>query len=109
DAAAGAHAMHQSGLAHGSIDGRSVLLADRGGVLAPPPLDLPLGVAARFTTGAVLETVDPDLICGELPSRCSDIWSLGATAHVALGGAPLYEGVREDEPVTAVQRVLFAR
>jgi serine/threonine protein kinase len=108
-AAEAAHALHEAGLAHGSIDGRAVLLTERGPVLSPPPLDMSPGAVTRSDGWRHLSTVDPDLICGESPSRSSDVWSIGATLHNALSINPLYEGMEGDEPVTAVQRILFGR
>lgn len=108
-AARAAHAMHEAGLAHGSIWSARVLLTDRGPALAPPRLDAPAGVVTAFSSWAELATVDPDLLSGEYPSRSSDIWSLGSLAHGALSDQPLYPGIQHDEAVTAVQRVLFTR
>jgi serine/threonine protein kinase len=109
NAAEAAHELHQSGLAHGSIDGRAIVFTGRGAVLAPPALDLAAGVLAQFGVSREISTVDPDLLCGETATRGSDIWSLGATVHDALSSVSLYEGIEDDEPVTAVQRVLFSR
>jgi serine/threonine protein kinase len=106
-AAQAVHAMHEAGLTHGWIDGRAIVFTARGPVLAPPPLDLASGVATKFLDWRTVSCVDPDLVCGEAPSRSSDVWSLGATLHGALSDAPLYEGIVDDEAVTAVQRVLF--
>jgi serine/threonine protein kinase len=103
-----AHAMHEAGMTHGCIDGRSVLFTERGAVLGPPPLDMPAGMITRFTDWRAMAAVDPDLLCGESASRSSDIWSLGATLHGALSRTPLYRGMENDEPVTAVQRLLFS-
>jgi serine/threonine protein kinase len=108
-AAEAAHALHEAGLAHGSIDGRAVLLTERGAVLGPPPLDMSPGAVTRSSGWRNLSTLDPDLICGESPSRSSDVWSIGATLHNALSINPLYEGMEGDEPVTAIQRILFGR
>jgi len=108
-AARAAHAMHEAGLPHGSICPPLLLLTPGGAVLGPPRLDAPLGLATLVGSWKELSTVDPDLLSGEGPSRSSDIWSLGATLHGALSDRPLYPGIEDDEPVTAVQRVLFTR
>lgn len=107
--ARGAHALHEAGIAHGAISPRSVYLTERGGALGPPPLDAPSGAVADISEWRVLVSVDPDLLAGHEPSRCSDIWSIGATLHTALSGKPLYEGIDRDPPVTALQKVLFTR
>jgi serine/threonine-protein kinase len=108
-AARGAHGLHEVGLAHGSIGPGSIFRTRRGPVLGPPRLDLPDGFATGASTWAELQCVDPDLLRGEAPSRSSDIWSLGATLHLVLTGRPLYPGLDQDQPVTAVQRVMFTR
>ncbi len=108
-AARAAHALHEAGLAHGSIGPESVLLTARGPVLAPPRLDRPEGFAVQATSAPALSALDPDLLRGESPARSSDVWSLGATLHLALSDRPLYPGIDSDQPVTAVQRVMFTR
>lgn len=108
-AARGAHALHESGLTHGWIDPESILITDRGAVLGPPPLDVEPGLVSRVRDWRRFVTVDPSLLAGEAPSRSSDIWSLGAALHVALSARPLFKGIDSDEPVTAVQRMLFTR
>lgn len=108
-AARAAHAMHEAGLAHGSISPASILLTSRGPVLAPPRLGAPPGLVCTYSTWPELVTVDPDLLCGEYPSRGSDVWSVGASLHCTLTNKPLYPGIENDEAVTAVQRILFTR
>ena len=108
-AARGAHALHEAGLAHGSIQPGSVLLTDDGAVLDLPRLDAPVGEIVRVDGWSALVAVDPDLLRGESPGRSSDIWALGATLHTALTDRPLFPGIDEDEAVTAVQRILFTR
>jgi len=107
--ARGLHALHESGVAHGAITARAVVLADRGAVLAPPPLDLPAGALTRIGAWRDLVTIDPDLLSGEETSRSSDVWALGATLHIALSDRPLYPGIEKDAAVTAIQRILFTR
>ncbi len=107
--ARGAHALHEVGLAHGSICPEAVLLTARGPVLSVARLDGPAGFVTDASSWERLSTVDPDLLRGESPSRSSDIWSLGATLHRTLTQRPLYQGIDSDPPVTAVQRIMFTR
>lgn len=109
DAARGAHALHEWGIAHGSIDSRSIFLSASGGALGPPALGGPPGAVARMTDWRDIVTMDPALLRGEEPSRSSDIWALAATLHGLLSAQPLYPGIDEDPGVTAVQRILFTR
>lgn len=108
-AARAAHAMHEVGLAHGSIRPASVLFSARGPVLDLPRLDAPAGHIVSARPWSDLVAVDPELLAGEAPSRASDIWSLGVTLHSVLTERPLFPGIEGDEPVTAVQRVMFTR
>jgi eukaryotic-like serine/threonine-protein kinase len=109
DAARGAHALHEAGLAHGAINSKAIVLSERGGLLSPPPLDLPPGALTRMLDWRDVITLDPNLLGGEESSRSSDIWALGATLHVVLSERSLYPGIETDPPVTAVQRILFSR
>jgi eukaryotic-like serine/threonine-protein kinase len=106
-AARGAHALHEAGMAHGSISPESVFLTARGGVLGPPRPVGPAGAVARADRWQSLELLDPELVRGGTPSRSSDVWALAATVHQACAGAPLYRGLEREQAVTAVQRVLF--
>ncbi len=105
----GLHSLHESGVAHGGLTARAVVLTDRGAVLAPPPLDLPAGALTRVGAWRDLVTLDPDLLSGEETSRSSDVWALGATLHIALSDRPLYPGIEKDAAVTAIQRILYSR
>ena len=108
-AARAAHGLHEVGLAHGRIHPGALLLTGRGPVLDLPRLDGPPGEVVRIGSWRELSCIDPDLLAGEGPSRASDIWALGATLHAALSDRSLYPGIESDEPVTAVQRVMFTR
>lgn len=108
-AARAAHALHEAGLAHGAIRPATIVLGARGPVLDLPPLDAPEGHVVGANGWRDVATVDPERLGGEAPSRRSDIWSLGATLHAVLSDRPLYPGIEGDEPVTAVQRVMFTR
>ena len=109
DAARGAHALHEAGVVHGSIDSRSIYLTGRGAVLGPPAFGRPSGQVARAQNWQELVVLDPALLRGEEPSRSSDIWALAATLHGLLSARPMYPGISDDPDVTAVQRVLFTR
>jgi serine/threonine protein kinase len=109
EAARGAHTLHECGIAHGSIDSRSIFLTDRGGALGPPTLGGLAGVVARMRDWRDVMVIDPALLRGEDPSRASDIWALATTLHGLLSERPLYPGIDSDPGVTAVQRVLFTR
>jgi serine/threonine protein kinase len=108
-AARGAHALHQAGIAHGSIAAESILLTERGAVLAPPVLGGPAGTLARMRDWRDVVGLDPALLRGEPPTRASDIWALAATLHGLVSSRPLYPEIDSDPGVTALQRILFTR
>lgn len=90
EAARGAHAMHEAGLAHGSIHSRAILLTGRGAVLEPPTLGRPAGEVARMQSWREVIGFDPAL----LPRRGAVpvVRHLGPGRHVArvaLGHSPL--------------------
>lgn len=92
DAARGAHALHEAGVAHRDVKPGNVLLTDDGAVLGD------LGLAQLLSRGATLTGVgpigtlafmEPGVARGETAGRASDVWSLGATAlAVATGRGP---------------------
>jgi serine/threonine protein kinase len=109
EAARGAHMLHECGMAHGSIDHRSILLTGRGGALGPPSLGGQPGVVSRMREWGDVAVLDPALLRGEDPSRSTDVWALATTLHGVLSARPLYPGIDGDPAVTAIQRVLFTR
>lgn len=108
-AARGAHALHEVGLVHGDITPRAISFNDRAVTLDPPARvpEVPPGLARRLDRPAELDLVEPGVARGEIPSRASEIWTLGAVLHLGLSGQLLHPGLAEDPPVTAVQRVMF--
>lgn len=110
DAARGAHALHEAGIAHRNIRPSCILLYDAGAKLAD------LGMAKRLSAETSvsqmpdvsdIEFLDPGLITGQLPSRASDIWSLGATLHWSLsGGQRLHPRSADLDPFAAMRRLL---
>jgi serine/threonine protein kinase len=109
EAARGAHTLHECGIAHGSIDSRSIFVTSRGGALGPPTLGGQAGVVARMREWRDVAVLDPALLRGDDPSRSTDIWALATTLHGLLSPRPLYAGIEADPVVTAIQRVLFTR
>lgn len=115
-AARAAHALHESGLAHGDIKPGNVLLADTRTGIAGRLSDL--GLARVLTPGTTLtgmghasaiEFTDPALLAGARPSRRTEVWALGATIHRALAGAGLFGELPDKQPLLAIRKVLSAR
>lgn len=110
DAARGAHALHESGIAHRDIRPANILLGVSHAVLADLELARFLLPGRTVTSTAPvgdLEYVDPALIRGERASRASDIWSLGLTLHYAVSGTSVYPGLSPDAGMLpAVRRIL---
>lgn len=110
DAARGAHALHEAGIAHRDIRPANVLLDTTNAVLADPELArflLPGQTVTGSAPVADLEYVDPSLIRGESAGRASDIWALGLTLHRILTGTCAYPGISPDAGMLpAVRRIL---
>jgi serine/threonine protein kinase len=110
DAARGAHALHEAGIAHRDIRPANVLLASDHAVLADLELArflLPGRTVTSTLPVAELEYTDPALIRGEAASRASDIWSLGLTLHWALAETSAYPGLGPNPgTLPAVRRIL---
>jgi eukaryotic-like serine/threonine-protein kinase len=113
-AARAAHALHEAGMAHGDITPANVALHEApdgtvGGKLSD------LGLTRFLTPGNTMtgmgrpssvEFTDPDILAGAVPSRRTEVWSLGATAHRALSGTGLYGELPDAQPLLAIRRVL---
>jgi eukaryotic-like serine/threonine-protein kinase len=113
-AARAAHALHEAGMAHGDINPMNVWLSEEadgsvGGKLSD------LGLTRFLTPGNTMtgmgrpssvEYTDPDILAGAVPSRRTEVWSLGATAHRALTGTGLYGELPDTQPLLAIRRVL---
>jgi eukaryotic-like serine/threonine-protein kinase len=108
-AARAAHALHEAGIAHRDIKPGNILLYPGGAKLADLGLShvLEPGIAVtRMGPAGDIGYLDPDLMRGALPSRASDVFSLGATLHYALTGEGLYGPLAEDDPLLAMRRVI---
>jgi serine/threonine protein kinase len=112
DAARAAHALHEAGMAHNDIKPGNVLLRDGGGRLSD------LGLSHVLTPGLTVtglgragsvEYLDPAVVRGEVPSRATDIFSLGATLHRVLTGTGIYGELPANDPILAMRRVLTSQ
>jgi serine/threonine protein kinase len=109
DAARAAHALHEAGIAHNDIKPGNVLLHDGGAKLSDLGLSQALMPGLTITglgSAGSVEYLDPAIIRGELPSRATDIFALGATLHRALTGTGLYGELPSDNTMVAMRRVL---
>jgi len=113
DAARGAHALHEAGVAHGGISPATIALHEEGAKLGVPALDhlvRPGLTVAAGTSVTSVECADPGLVRGGPPGRPADIWSLGATLHGAISGRSLYgEELPAGDLFGAVLRLLSER
>ena len=112
DAARGAHALHEVGVAHRDIKPSNVLLGDHGAVLSD------LGLAQLLSRGATLTGMgpigtlafmEPGVARGEEASRASDIWSLAATLLTALTGQGPFPNMPTDNLIQALTHLLRER
>ena len=113
DAARGAHALHELGVAHRDIKPANVLVDNGRGVLTDLGLAQMVGnptstITVGFGPVGALEFMDPALAWGEPAGRGTDIWSLGATLHRALTGSGIFETVDTSSMLSAVRDVMHA-
>ena len=111
DAARGAHALHEAGVAHQAVKPSNVLLTDGGGKLGDPGLATIIN-PGQTTSGvgptSAVEFLDPAIIRGDGATRWSDIYSLGTTIHRALTGVGIYGELPDQDPLAVLRTVLSA-
>jgi serine/threonine protein kinase len=109
DAAFGAHALHEVGIAHRDIRPATIVLDGEGARL------MDLGLAQFLTPGlttrgegpvGAVEFLDPHVVLGAKASRRSDIWSLGVTLHLAATGRSVHPDLPDHNIVSALRHVI---
>lgn len=116
DAARGVDALHDAGIAHANITPSSVMITDgsggpnrHGGKISDLGLARVLAADEPITSFAqpgAVQYMDPALLAGDVPSRATDIWSLGAVLHRALTGTGVYGDVPDAQPLLAIRAAL---
>ncbi|MBJ8347459.1 serine/threonine-protein kinase [Antrihabitans sp. YC2-6] len=112
DAARAVHELHEHGMVHGDVKPANIMVSDTGGKLSDLGLVRVLSSQSSVTSFAPatsVEYLDPDLLQGEMPSRASDIWALGATINRALTGEGLYGELPVGQPMLAIRAVVSGR
>lgn len=112
DAARGAHAMHEVGVAHRDINPSNIFIDRTRGRLADLGLAQTLaGATATIGTGPIgsLQFIDPDLVWGGKASRSTDVWSLGITLHCVLSDLPPFGDIPTGSLLAAFRHVVHNR
>ncbi len=112
DAARGAHALHEIGIAHRAIRPGNVLLSDNGAKLGDVSISHLLSPGQTITSAAQMGTIEhlsPELVQGQPPSRSSDLWALAATMHKVLTGQSFFPELPTDSLVSALRHLLTQR
>ncbi|MEO1056418.1 MAG: protein kinase [Actinomycetota bacterium] len=112
DAARGAHALHEMGVAHRDIRPSNVLIDRPDGRRRGRLGDLGLaemgpGVSATIGTGPIgsLGYMAPEVVAEGNAGRGSDVWSLGATLHAALSDRPLFGEIPDRSVLDALRHL----
>lgn len=112
DAAMGAHALHEAGIAHRDIKPANIMIAGTQAKLGD------LGLAQIINPGqtvtgigpvGTIEYLAPEQVQGQKASRASDIWALGVTLHRAITGRGVYQSFPVDSLLDALRFVLTSR
>lgn len=123
DAAMGAHALHEAGIAHRDIKPANVMISRviAGGAQDGTEIRAmlgDLGLAQVINPGqtvtgigpvGTIEYLAPEQVQGQKATRASDIWALGVTLHRAVTGRGVYEALPVDSLVDALRHVMTAR
>ncbi len=122
DAAEGAHALHEAGIAHRDIKPDNIMIErtadadDNESGLSAQLGDLGLAQIinpGQTVTGigpvGTIEYLAPEQVQGRQASRASDIWALGVSLHRTITGRGVYEAFPVDSLLEALRYVLTVR
>lgn len=111
DAAKGAHAMHEIGVAHRDIKPGSILIDDGRGRLGDLGLaQIAPGLeASSVAPVGTLEYLAPEIAAIGPATRSSDIWALGVTVHAVLSDAALYPEMPGSSLLDALRHIRSTR
>ncbi len=112
DAARGAHALHEHGIAHRDIKPANLFVHNGRGVLGELGLAQMVGGGTTHVGAGPLGAMEytaPDIIWGDPGSRQTDLWSLGMTLHRALTGRGALGDMPEESILAACRHVLHTR
>lgn len=111
DAARGAHALHELGVAHRDIRPQTVLISQGHGMLGDLDLAQLLGGGSTSIGGPLgaLEFTAPEVLLGSEASRRSDIWSLAMTLHRSITGSSAIGELPDTSLIEACRHVIHTR
>ena len=110
DAARGAHALHEVGIAHREIKPSNVLRTAAGAKLCDIGLGHVLSPGQTVTGAGIgaMEFMEPGLIRGDGAARASDIWALGAMLHQLLSGRSVFGNLPTGNQLAVLRHVMIA-
>jgi serine/threonine protein kinase len=112
DAAMGAHALHEVGVAHRDIKPANVMISGTEGRLGDLGLSQVLNPGQTVTGLGPIGTLDylaPETVRGESAGRASDVWAIGAVLHRALTGRAVFPQLVGLDLLEALRVVLHER
>ena len=122
DAARGAHALHEAGIAHRDIKPDNVMLTQVGSPDGSGPSLRAqlgdLGLAQILNPGqtvtgigpvGTIEYLAPEQVQGHQASRATDVWALGVTLHRSLTGRGVYPEFPVGSLLEALRHVTTSR
>lgn len=108
DAARGAHALHEVGVAHRDIKPSNIMMDNGRGKLTDLGLAQVLAPGLTITgTGPIgsLECMAPARVLGGKANRATEVWELGATLHKAVTGRSVMGEIPDHDILAALRHV----
>lgn len=118
DAARGAHALHEAGIAHRDVKPDNIMLTGVAGDDGVRAQLADLGLAQILNPGqtvtgigpvGTIEYLAPEQVHGHQASRATDVWALGVTLHRSLTGQGVYPSFPVGSLLEALRHVTSSR